>query len=220
MNGRQITDLGAYFFGIAFAATYKGETLYLYTMKYGLWIVLFLTPCIVTAQSSGAVVKAGLIWNDYQRDNQSILGRSQVGSIAGLEVRLGAEDKTYFKLGGYYARLHMQSQDHPKETQFFKVVDGYDMIKGICGLETRLLTASKLNWRLGATAAINFVSNVSGSTRFAEINSGFVGLHLNTGVDISVFSIDLALEPGFTDFKQDTEDTKPLMMMLTLGFNF
>ena len=177
-------------------------------------------PLIAFSQSSGAVVKAGLIWNDYQRDDQSILGRSQVGTIAGLEVRLGAEDNTYFKLGGYYARIHMQSQDHPKQTQFFKVVDGYDMIKGICGLETRLLTAHKLHWRLGATAAINFVSDVSGTTRFADINSGFIGLHLNTGVDISIFSIDLAIEPGFTDFKKDTKDTKPLMMMLTLGFNF
>ena len=218
--GARSSDLGAYFLVRLLLPGMKVKPFTFMLMKYWLWMVLLLFPSIAFTQSSGAVVKAGLIWNDYQRDDQTILRKSQVGSIAGLEVRLGAEDNTYFKLGGYYARIHMQSQDHPEETQFFKVVDGYDMIKAICGLETRLLTTQFLSWRLGATAAINFVSDVSGTTRFADINSGFIGLHFNTGVDISIFSIDLALEPGFSDFKKDTEDTKPLMMMLTLGFHF
>ncbi len=189
-------------------------------MRFTLWLLFFSLTSICDAQSSGAVLKGGFIWNDYLRDDQSVLSRSQVGTTVGLEIRLGAEDNTYFKLGGYFARIHMQMQDHPKETQFFKVVDGYDMLKGICGIETRLITRSLWNWRLGATGAVNFVTSVRGNTRFADIHSAFVGLHINTGVDISIFSIDLAVEPGFTDFKKDIESSKPLMLILTLGFHF
>ena len=92
-----------------------------------LWfIVLVLAPFLIEAQTSGAVLKAGFVWNDYQRDGKSILSHSQVGHTAGLEIRLGAEDITYFKLGGYYARLHMQPQDHPGDTKFFGIVNGFD----------------------------------------------------------------------------------------------
>ena len=196
------------------------DSFYLYIMRFSYLVIFILLPLMGKTQSSGAVLKAGFIWNDYLRDNRNVLSRSQGGATIGLEVRLGAEDNTYFKLGGYFARIHMQMQDHPKETKFFKVVDGYDLLKGLCGLETRLLTGSQFNWRLGATAAINFISDVRGSTKFADINSGFVGLHLTTGVDVSIFSLDLAVEPGFTNFKKDTADSKPTMMMLTLGFRF
>ena len=189
-------------------------------MRLGIWLIAFLLPLLATGQHSGAVAKAGLIWNDFQRDSKSILGRSQVGTTAGLEIRLGAEDNTYFKLGAYFARMHMQPQDHPEETRFFKVRDGFDLLKGICGIETRIITSSNFNWRVGATGAINFVVNVMGSTRFADLNSGFVGLHLNTGVDISIFSVDLAIEPGFTAFKKDVADSKPTMVMFTVGFHF
>ena len=219
--GARSLDRGAYFFLVLLLLhQIRVKPLTFIFMKQGLWIIFVLFPLFSLAQSSGAVVKVGFIWNDYLRDDRSVLSRSQVGHTAGLEVRLGAEDNTYFKLGGYYARLHMQVQDHPKETHFFKVVDGFHLIKGICGLETRLLTAKSWNWRLGATAAINLVADVTGTTRFDDISSGFFGLHLNTGVDISVFSLDISVEPGFTDFKKDTEDTKPLMLMFTAGFHF
>ena len=184
---------------------------------------LFLILCfsnLILGQSGGAVVKAGLIWNDYERDDQSLLQRSQTGSVVGLEVRLGADDNSYFKLGGYYGRLHIQPQDHPEETQFFKVVDGYNLLKAICGIEARLVTQRNFNWRLAASGAFSFITGVRGNVLMDDLSSGMFGVHLSTGVDISIFSIDIALEPGLTDFLKNTEDTKPAMMMLTLGFHF
>ena len=184
---------------------------------------LFLVFCfanISLAQSSGAVVKGGLIWNDYLRDDQTILQRSQTGSVVGLEVRLGADDNSYFKLGGYYGRIHMQPQDHPKQTQFFKVVDGYNLLKAICGIEVRLVTQRNFNWRLAASGAFSFIAGVRGNVLMDDLSSGMFGVHLSTGVDVSIFSLDIALEPGLNDFLRNTEDTKPVMMMMTLGFHF
>ena len=172
------------------------------------------------AQSSGAVIKAGLVWNDYLRDGESILNSSQTGSIIGLEVRLGAEDNTYFRLGGYYSKMHMEIQDHPKETQFFRVTHGYEVLKVVCGIESRIVSRDKFNWRFGAAGAFNFIAGVSGDVQFSDMAGGLPGLNLSTGVDISFLSIDLALEPGFIDFKKSVPDSKPFMMMLTAGLNF
>ncbi len=185
-----------------------------------LWILFSAFPIIGWSQSSGAVIKVGLIWNDYQRDGKSVLSRSQVGKTAGVEVRLGSADKTYFKLGGYFARMHIQPQNHPGETAFFKIEDGFDFLKGICGLETRILTLPKFNWRLGATVAVNMVVNVLGSTRFSELHSGFWGLHFNTGIDFSFLSFDIAVEPGLSDFRKVESNTKPRMLLVTLGAHF
>lgn len=183
-------------------------------------------PCLLlgeydlSAQSGGVVVKAGLIWNDFLRDDESILQKSQTGSTVGLEIRLGAYDNTYFKFGGYYARMHSEVQDHPKETQFFKVVNGFDLLKMTCGIEGRLISARKFNWRLSAMGAFSFISGVRGNTSLDDLSGGIFGVHLTTGVDVSFVSLDLALEPGLTDFLKDVEDTKPFMMMLTMGFHF
>lgn len=160
------------------------------------------------------------MWNDYQRDDQSVFQRSQTGSVLGLEARIGADDNTYFKLGGYYARMHMQPQDHPKETQFFKVINGYDLLKVTCGIEGRIHESRNFNWRLAAMGAFSFVSGVKGTVLFEDLASGIFGVHLTTGIDISILSLDLAFEPGLTDFLKDVDDTKPFMMMLTLGFHF
>jgi hypothetical protein len=172
------------------------------------------------AQSSGAVLKTGLIWNDFLRDDISILKLSQTGTLLGIEVRLGAEENTYFKLGGYYAKMHMAVQAHPKETQFFKVKNGFDLLKATCGVETRLIATRNFNWRLAASGAFSFVAGVKGNVKFEDLNSGIFGVHFNTGVDISFVSIDLSLEPGLTDFIKDEEDTRPVMLMATLGFHF
>ena len=189
-------------------------------MKYFTAVLLMLAPCLLLGQSSGAVLKAGLVWNDYLKDGQSILGLSQTGTTAGLEVRLGAEDNTYFKLGGYYAKIHMDMQDHPKETQFFKVKNGFEVLKAICGIETRIIGKEKFNWRLSAAGAFNFIAGVTGNVQFADITGGYFGLQLSTGVDISFFSLDLSVEPGFADFNKNIENSKPVMMMLTGGFHF
>lgn len=184
-----------------------------------LFLVFYVTN-LSLAQSAGAVIKGGLIWNDYLRDDQTIFQRSQAGSVLGLEVRLGADDNSYFKLGGYYGRLHMQPQDHPKETKFFKVVDGYNLLKAICGVEARLVTQRNFNWRLAATGAFSFITGVKGNVLIDDLSSGMFGVHLSTGIDVSIFSIDIALEPVLTDFLKDVEDTKPVMMMMTMGFHF
>ncbi len=94
------------------------------------------------------------------------------------------------------------------------------MLKGVCGVEIRVLTKKNFNWRFAATGAFNFVTNVIGTTRFEDISAGYFGLHFGTGVDISYVSIDLGLEPGFADFRKNRKDTKPFMMMLTTGFHF
>lgn len=189
-------------------------------MKILFWITVLSFPTLGLAQSSGAVAKVGLIWNDYLPDNRSVLGLSQVGSSAGLEVRLGAEDKTYFKLGGYYARIHMQPQEHFGETQFFKVVDGYDLLKAICGLEFRLISGRKVHWRISGAPAFNYVVGVRGDVKFADLDNGYFGLHLASGIDIGLLSIDLAFEPGIEDFSPTIKGSKPLMMMFSAGINF
>ncbi len=184
------------------------------------FLLLVLSPMLSAAQSSGAVAKFGLVCNDFLRDSRSILSMSQAGHAVGLDVLLGAEDRTYFKLGGYYARLHMQPQEHPKETKFFKVTDGFDVFKGVCGLETRLVTLPRFNWRLGAAAAFNLVTHVMGAIRFDDINNAYFGMHFSMGVDLSFVVLDLIVEPGLADFKPDTTDSKPLMMLLTVGLRF
>ncbi len=190
-------------------------------MRYSLWIVcLIIIPFKAFNQSGGAVIKAGLIWNDYLRDDQSIFERSQAGNLLGLEIRLGAEDNTYFKLGAYYARLHFQSQSHPEETRFFKVRNGFEMLKATGGIETRILSRRHFNWRLSAAGAFTFIAGAMGNIRYEDFNNGQFGLHLATGFDLAVFSIDLGLEPGFSDFLNKTDNTRPVMMLLTMGFHF
>ncbi|NND33750.1 MAG: hypothetical protein HKN76_14265 [Saprospiraceae bacterium] len=189
-------------------------------MRYLICIAFACLAHLTFAQSSGAVVKAGLVWNDYLKDGNSIMKMSQTGTTAGLEVRLGAEDNTYFKVGGYYAKMHMHVQEHPKETQFFKVRNGYEVLKAICGLETRLLSKERFNWRLAATGAFNFIAGVNGNVQFADITGGYLGINLSTGIDLSFISIDLAIEPGFADFDKSISGSKPLLMMLTAGVNF
>ena len=172
------------------------------------------------AQTSGVVLKAGFIWNDFLRDDISILKLSQTGTILGAEVRLGAEENTYFKLGGYYALMHMGVQSHPKETQFFKVRNGFDLLKATCGVETRIIATRNFNWRLAASGAFSFIAGVKGNVKFEDLNNGIFGVHFNTGVDISFLSLDLSIEPGLTDFINDVKDTRPVMMMVTMGFHF
>ena len=189
-------------------------------MRILFWITIVCIPFLAQSQSSGAVAKVGLIWNDYLPDNRSLLSLSQVGTSAGIEVRLGAEDKTYFKLGGYYARIHMDPQEHFEQTQFFGVVNGYQMLKATCGLEIRLITGKKIYWRLSGAPAFNYIVGVSGNVKFADMDNGYFGLHLGTGLDIGLLSIDLAFEPGFEDFLSSLNDSKPLIMMLSAGINF
>ncbi|MCB0685465.1 MAG: hypothetical protein KDC53_03035 [Saprospiraceae bacterium] len=190
-------------------------------MKYITLVAALLCATIFHASAqSGVVVKGGLVWNDYLRDNQSILQYSQAGSTLGLDVRLGAEDNTYFKLGGYYLKMHMMSQDHSQETHFFKVKNGYELLKATCGVESRLVVLRNFNWRLAVMGAFSFISGVKGSVSQDDLSSGMFAVHLTTGIDLSFMSLDLALEPGLTDFLKAIEDTKPFMMMLTTGFRF
>lgn len=182
-----------------------------------LLIISFLSK--LSAQSGGVIFKVGLIYNDYLRDERSILKKSQVGNTAGLEIRLGAYDNTYFKFSGYYASLHYDLQNHPKETEFFNVINGYQLIKTAGGIEGRLVTARNFNWRLAAMGAFSFLSGVRGTVVREDLSRGIFGVHVSSGFDLSVFSIDLAIEPGLTDFLKAVENTRPFIMMLTMGLH-
>ena len=169
---------------------------------------------------SGIVVKGGVMWNDYLRDKQSIFSKSQAGHVVGLEIRLGAEDNTYFKPAAYYGKMHMRSQDHPEETQFFNVEDGYEFFKVLCGIEGRMVTLRHFNWRFGISGAFNYVANVTGNVRFEDIHNAFFGLNVSSGIDIYFVTLDLSIDRGFSNFSQNQENSKPFMMMLMAGFRF
>ena len=80
-----------------------------------------LFPLLVQAQYSVCGCESLVLDGyDYQRDGKSILNRSQVGHTVGLEVRLGAEDNTYFKLGGYYAWMHTEHTKSPWRNKVFQ----------------------------------------------------------------------------------------------------
>ncbi len=189
-------------------------------MRNGIAILILFCSTICFAQRSGATIKVGFLLNDYLRDDRSILSRSQSGAVIGLDIRLGAEDNTYFKLGGYYGRLHFLSQDHFRDTRFFKVEDGYDMLKGLCGIETRLINLYKLKWRLGASGSFTFIPNVLGGVQFADLHDGLFGINVSTGIDILFLGIDISLEQGLGDFLSTQSNTKPLTLMLTIGAHF
>ncbi|NND07478.1 MAG: hypothetical protein HKN87_13960 [Saprospiraceae bacterium] len=175
----------------------------------------------LTAQSGGVVLSGGLVWADVLDDQQGILNRSQAGYTAGIEMRLGADDHLYFKVGTSFSRLHFLSQDHPESTQFFAVQDGYDVLKAMAGLETRLISTNRINWRLSGGLTFNYVSNVLGNVRFAYMNTAFFGLRGSTGIDLSFITLDLGLEPGLSDFLEDRSDAKkPFIMTLTAGVHF
>ena len=184
------------------------------------FIILFLLLAVNATAQSGAVAKFGIIFNDYERDGMTVLQASQAGHVMGLEIRIAAEDRTYFKLGGYYSFMHKRSQIHFDETAFFQIQDGYDFIKTICGLESRLVSQPKFNWRLSAAGAFNLVSSVKGNVRFADMSGSTLGILLSTGIDISIVSLDLGLEHGLTNYHDGNENTKPIMLMLTLGIRF
>ena len=183
-------------------------------------LALLLIPGLHTHAQSGVVAKGGLLWNDFQRDDYSILKRSQAGYIAGVEVRLGAEDDSYFKPSIYYGKLHIVAQNHSEGTQFFNVTDGYEFLKMGLGIEWRLITLGLFHWRAAGTITFNYIMNVKGSVKFEDIHGSFFGLLCSTGIDISVVSIDIGLEPGFSDLIKDSSDTKPVMLMITAGVHF
>ena len=149
-------------------------------------LLLISNALILTAQS-GAVLKGGVLWRDFERDNKSVLSRSAPGFYAGLEVRLAADERTYFKPSMYVARIQAFSQSHFDDTQIFSIEDGYDVLIGALGLETRLIDAGRLHWRMSISGYADYLVNVRGNVTFEELSSAIVGLMIGSGLDLGAF---------------------------------
>lgn len=168
---------------------------------------------------SGAVIKGGLLSTDYLRDSKSLLGESSLGYMAGIEIRLIAEERTYIKPAIYVARVNHATQEQT-ESGFFRVENGYDLIKGSMGLETRIIDAGKVHWRMALSGTIDAVMDVRGTLKFADLNTMMIGAQLSTGIDVGPLAIDLALQHGINSLTSDNEDQRPITLHLTAGFFF
>ena len=180
-----------------------------------LWIFFCLTS-VAIAQQSGVVLKSGFQWNQPVRSSR-LLSSAQRGHGFGIEIRLGAEDPMYFVVGASYARFNI---DYGFNSKHFQIQDGFGLLKALCGVETRVLQYKKLNWRLGLDGTLNYVSDVIGDVLFEDLASGFLGLRLQSGVDIHFVSVDFSAEYGFSDLLPANSDSKPLIFAVELGVNF
>lgn len=185
-------------------------------MRFFCLVTILLCTCRLTAQQSIASVKGGVVWNDIFDDGK-FLAQHLKGYTLGFDVRLGAEDPTYFLLGAFYTETDINPNDLGGH---FAVKNGYSTLKALCGLETRLYSHDHLNWRLGLGATFHYIANVKGTVEYEDLSEGLLGLQLKTGMDLHFITLDLSVEYGFSNLLEDGVKSKPLSMGLELGFNF
>lgn len=185
-------------------------------MRFLFLAAIFLYTSSLLAQQSIASVKSGLIWTDIFDDGQ-LLAQHQKGYTLGFDVRLGAQDPTYFLLGAFFTETDINPNDRGGH---FAVKNGYSSLKALCGLESRLYSHRHLNWRLGLGCTFHYVANVKGTVEFEDLSDGLLGLQLKTGIDLHFVTLDLSAEYGFSNLLQDSEKSKPFSIGLELGFNF
>ncbi|MBX2817266.1 MAG: hypothetical protein KTR24_14760 [Saprospiraceae bacterium] len=176
--------------------------------------------CVPAFAQSGGVLKAGVLWKDFERDGKSILSQSAVGFTVGIEVRLAAEERTYFKPAAYASRIQAVSQSHFAETQFLKVTDGYDVLTAVMGLETRLIDAGPFHWRAGIGGVIDYIANVRGAVAFEDLTEIVFGVQLSSGFDLGIFAVDINVQRGFNDLLPNDSDSHPVLVSLTAGLFF
>jgi len=182
-------------------------------------VCLFAVSLSLSAQSA-AVIKGGLVLSDFSRDNKSVFGLSQPGYFAGFDARLGADDNMYFKISGYYARVNTLMQHHLSETSFFQIDNRYEYIKLLSGIEWRVISTHVLNWRLSIAFAFNYVTDYNDPDWLDDFYGAFIGVNASSGIDFLFLSADISVERGITDFSKKQENSYPLMVMLSFGFNF
>jgi hypothetical protein len=179
---------------------------------------LLVFSCSVSAQSA-AVIKAGLVLSDHNRDSKSVFGYSQPGYFAGFDARLGAYDNMYFKIGGYYTRMNTIVQHHLSETSFFNIDEKYEYLKALVGVEWRVISTHLFNWRLSLSGAFNFVTEYEDEW-LDDYHGAFMGVNASTGFDFAFLTADVSVERGVTDFYKKEENSYPLLVMVSFGFNF
>lgn len=165
-------------------------------------------------------MKGGILWKDFERDGKSVLTQSAPGFLAGIEIRLGAEERTYFKPAAYVTRMQVTSQSHFNDTQIFNIEDGYDMLTGAIGLETRLIDAGPLAWRMSFTGYVEYVANIRGNVTFEDLATLVLGLQIGTGLDVGAFVFDINLQGGLNSLMAAIDDSYPIAVSLTAGFSF
>lgn len=179
--------------------------------------LLFITS--VQAQS-GAVIKGGLIVADIERDGKSILAQSATGYMAGFDIRLMAEERTYLKPSVYLARMNLSSQDHGSETGFTSKNTGYDVLKGAMGLETRIVEVGKFDWHMALSGTIDYVINVRGDLAFEDLNIFGIGAQISSGFDIGSLVLDLSFQHGIAGLLSADETSRPVVLHFSAGLFF
>jgi len=175
---------------------------------------------IVTAQS-GAVIKGGLIVSDFERDGKSILAQSATGYMAGFDIRLFAEERTYLRPQVYLARMNLASQLHGSETGFFNAnKTGYDVIKGAMGLETRIIEVGNFDWHMAFSGTVDYVVNVRGDMKFEDVNVFGLGAQISTGFDIGILVLDFAFQHGFAGVLSADENSRAVVLHFSAGLAF
>lgn len=171
-----------------------------------LWLLLvplvtlaFAAPA--TAQTFEIIPQIGLTLTDYSGDN--VDASIAAGFTAGGKVRFG---RTFYVDGGFFWSWAGANVQEPGQTSNLYI--GSVQVPVTIGF--RILRAKIVALRIFAGVVPSFVTNVS--TDFdvvkEDLNSTLWSGKFGAGIDILIFAVDIAYQPGFTDLFKDPTDPK------------
>jgi hypothetical protein len=72
---------------------------------------------------------------------------------------------------------------------------------------------------LSLSGAFNFVTEYEDEW-LDDYHGAFMGVNASTGFDFAFLTADVSVERGVTDFYKKEENSYPLLVMVSFGFNF
>lgn len=180
-------------------------------------LVALASPYQLLAQNP-AVLKAGIILNDYQRDGKTTFLQ---GYFGGIDARLGVYDNSYIKVGGSIGKMHSRPKDDFDQNEnFFTVNEGIVFARAFAGVEFRATNYhSKFNARLNVGLSLLTTLDSFGDSSQGFSQSSFT-IPIGLGFDLGILCIDATVEPGISQWMTQIKDSKPLIGTFAIGVQF